>query len=236
MRKGTAALILAGLVVALWAGPALAGDIVTMPSANQMGPGEVDLAQYYISFDYPVAALPDFTYFTTMYVGVTDRFELDVWYIDPDDVPNQTVLNATVLALNERKGDYANVVVGVRDATNVLRRIFGSDFERGVFVAAAKTLNPPAGPPSRENTPIWRLHLGVGDELGLATDLDNPNDSGLFGGVQVVVTPTIGAIALWDGTDHIIGVTYTPDPKGPTFKGGVFGDHTWIGVNYTFTR
>jgi len=234
MRKAVAVMI-AIVGVALWAWPALAGDIVTMPTANQVGAGDVDLAQYYINYDYP-PGYPEFVYFTTMYVGVTDRIEIDAIYADADKVPSQTILNATVLVASERKGDYADVVVGIRDLSNVMQRLFGpgAGFEPGPFVAAAKTLNPPAGPPTAADCPIWRLHLGVGQELGLATDPGNMNDHGLFGGIQALVTPTVGAIALWDGTDHIAGLTYTPDPKGPTYKGGVFGDHWWLGVSYTF--
>ena len=56
------------------------------------------------------------------------------------------------------------------------------------------------------------------------------------GGIQAIVTPPLGAIALWDGTDEIIGLTYTPKPTGPTYKGGVFGKHFWMGVEYTFTH
>ena len=236
MTRLAVVLLVAAVALVAWSVPAPAGDIVTMQTANQMGPGEVDVAQYYITFDYP-PGLPEHAALTTMYVGVTDRIELDVWYIDADEgFANVTVLNATGLLLSERKGDCADVVVGVRDIGDDLEQMFGPDFDRGLFVAAAKTLNPPAGPPSRANTPIWRLHLGVGREVGFATDLDDMNKGGLFGGVQALVTPEIGAIALWDGTDDIIGVTYTPDPKGPTYKAGVFGDHMWLGVNYTFTR
>ncbi|HUT74751.1 MAG TPA: hypothetical protein VM221_07950 [Armatimonadota bacterium] len=235
MGRLTAAILAVVAVLALWAVPALAGDIVTMPTANQVGAGQVDLAQYYIKYDYP-PGLPGHVYFTTMYVGVTDRVEIDVWYADPDTMPNETILNATALLLSERKGDYADVVVGVRDLGQDLRHLFGPDFERGVFVAAAKTLNPPAGPPTAANCPIWRLHLGAGQELGLATDLNHPNRDSVFGGVQALLTPAVGAIALWDGTDDIVGLTYTPDPAGPTYKGGVFGDHWWVGVNYTFNK
>lgn len=233
--KTAAAVFLAAAACALWAACALAGDIVTMPTANQVGAGDVDLAQYYIGYDYP-PGLPDFVFFTTMYVGVTDRIEIDAIHARPDDVPPDTIINATLLALSERQGDYADVVVGVRDITDVLQRLFGpsAGFEPGAFVAAAKTLNPPPGPPTPADCPIWRLHLGVGEELGLGTDVTNPNDSGVFGGVQALVTPMVGAIALWDGTDHILGLTCTPDPKGPTYKAGVFGDHWWVGVSYTF--
>ncbi|UCH34805.1 MAG: hypothetical protein JSV65_00180 [Armatimonadota bacterium] len=233
--KRTAAVILAVAALALWAGAVMAGDIVTMPTANQVGAGDVDLAQYYIGYDYP-PGWPDHVYFTTMYVGVTDRLEIDAIYADPDGGPGRTIWNATLLVLSERNGDEADVVVGVRDMSDTLNKMFppGNGFEPGAFVAAAKTLNPPAGPPTPADCPIWRLHLGVGQELGLATDPNDMNGSGLFGGVQALVTPQVGAVALWDSTDHIVGLTYTPDPKGPTYKGGVFGDHWWIGINYTF--
>jgi len=237
MRKAAAVIIvIVGLL--LWAWPALAGDIVTMPTANQVGAGDVDLGEYYINYDFDSPFAPEFVFFTTMYVGVTDWLEIDAIFADPDKVDSQTILNATALVLSERKGGKADVVVGMRDMGDALTRMFppGNGFKPGPFIAAAKTLNPPPGPPTRANCPIWRLHLGVGAELGLGTDADNLNDGGLFGGVQALVTPQVGAIALWDGTDDILGVTYTPTPKSPTFKGGVFGDHWWIGASYTFTH
>jgi len=240
MRSLLAAIIVVGLALAVWAGPARAGDIVTMPTANQLGAGEVDLAQYHIWFRYPPGSgAPTHAWFSTMYVGVTDRVEVDVWYINPNKQPSQTVINATGLLTSQRKGDYADVVVGIRDLGDSLERLFppaGNHFERSVFVAAAKTLNPPPGPPTKHDMPIWRAHLGVGTSLGLGTNLDRVGDGGVFGGLQVLVTPQIGAIALWDGTDDIIGLTYTRKPDWPTIKGGVFGDHWWIGVNYTFKR
>jgi len=235
MTKLAAAFLVVVALVA-YALPALAGDIVTMPSANQVGGGDVDLAQYYVSFDYP-PGLPEHAFMTTMYVGVTDRVEVDVWYVDPNEgSPNVTILNATALLLSQRKGDLVDLVAGVRDIGDDLENLFGPDFDRGIFVAAAKTLNPPPGPPTPADCPIWRLHLGVGDELGFATDLNRMNKGGVFGGVQALVTPQLGAIALWDGTDDIVGLTYTPKPAGPTYKGGVFGRHFWLGVEYTFTH
>jgi hypothetical protein len=237
MKSLLAVIVLVGLAVTIGMLPATAGDIVTMPTANQLRAGEVDLAQYHIWFRYPPGPpLPTHAWFSTMYVGVTDRAEIDVWYINPNKVPSQTVINATGLLTSERKGDYADVVVGIRDLGDNLERLFGPDFERSYFVAAAKTLNPPPGPPTKHDTPIWRVHLGLGTHLGLATNLDRIGDGGVFGGLQALVTPQLGAIALWDGTDDIIGLTYTRKPDWPTVKGGVFGDHWWVGVNYTFTR
>lgn len=193
MGKLAAAFLLALMVVVAYTLPAVAGDIVTMPTANQMGPGEVDVAQYYVSFDYP-PGLPEHAYLTTMYVGVTDRIEVDVWYVNPnkraaDQAGHVTVLNATGLVLSQRKGDLVDLVVGVRDIGDDLENLFGPDFDRGLFVAAAKTLNPPSGPPTAADCPIWRVHVGAGEELGFGTDLNRMTKGGVFGGIQAIVTP-----------------------------------------------
>jgi hypothetical protein len=56
------------------AASAWAGDIVTMPTANQLHKGEVDLAYYYLSLDLPEGA-PQHVNYQTVYVGFTDKFE-----------------------------------------------------------------------------------------------------------------------------------------------------------------
>ncbi len=64
-----------------------------------------------------------------------------------------------------------------------------------------------------------------GHELGATSGADR---SSAFG------APQVGAVGLWDGQDLITGVTFTKEPTWPTIKAGTFGDHWWVGANYTF--
>ncbi len=214
---------------------AFAADIVTVPTANQLKAGEVDLAAYYIGVDTDALIVPlqalgvDNVRVQTVYVGITNQLELDVHRYDVD-VPSflngdTTIFNASYLILTE-EAKRPNVVLGGRDLTSQ----FG---HASWYAAAAKTLNPPVGGPP--TGPIYRLHLGLGTEDN--TLFAEPRHEGFFGGLQVCVVPTfpmVGAIALYDGQDIITGVTYTYKPTWPTVKGGTYGDHWWVGINYTF--
>lgn len=210
------------LLLCLTVSAAFAADIVTVPTANQLKAGEVDVAAYHLELDD--LGLMDCVRAQTLYAGLTDRVELDVHRYDVDELGVATIVNATYLALVEDEKN-PNVVVGVRDLT--------SEYDRASwYVAAAKTLNPPVGGPP--TGPIYRVHLGLGTEDN--TLLGEPRHD-IFGGLQVCVRPQypmVGAIALYDGQDIITGLTYTHTPTWPTIKGGTFGDHTWIGISYTF--
>lgn len=210
------------------AGSVFAADIVSMPTANLVKAGEVDLASYYffLDFDEP---MPQFVRVQTLYAGLTDRFELDVHRYDLDNVPQEILVIANYKILAET-ATQPDLVVGAKDIANRM----GSPAipqKTSYYLVAAKTLNPPA-PGCAPKFPIARLHLGVGTED--PTLLGETRHEGLFGGVQALVAPQIGVIALYDGRDFISGVTYTPTPKWPTFKAGTFGDHTWVGASYTF--
>jgi hypothetical protein len=232
MTKGRAVLLAVSLLLlALGAGGAMAGDIVTVPTANQLRAGEADMAVYYISVDEDsLVAVPpggiDFVRCQTLYVGLTDKVELDAHRYDVDGAPTvETIWNATVL-LQEEDLKRPIVVVGGRD----LSREYA---HASYFVSAAKTLNPPVGGPPTK--PIIRLHLSLGTEDN--TLFGEGRHEGIFGGVQALLrpaNPAVGLIALYDGTDVIIGLTFVPQPGWPTLKGGTFGGHTWVGISYTF--
>jgi hypothetical protein len=210
---------------------AFAGDIVTVPTANQVKAGEVDLAAYYLFIDSDelVAPLPafeiDFVRAQTLYVGVTDQLELDVHRYDVDFAGENTIVNATWKLLDESAAKPI-IVLGGRDLTSVYDHA-------SYFVSAAKTLNPPVGGPP--TGPIYRLHVSLGTEDN--TLLGEGRHEGLFGGLQVLVKPQfpqVGLVALWDSTDLITGITVVPKPNWPTIKGGTFGEHSWVGISYTF--
>jgi len=222
---------LAFLLLALGAGMAMAGDIVTVPTANQVKAGEIDVAIYYIGIDNDAlvdAIQPigiDLVRVQTLYLGLTDSLELDVHRYDVDEIGVESIYNATYVVLKE-DAQRPIVVIGGRD----LSREYG---HASYFVSAAKTLNPPVdGPPTE---PIIRLHLSLGTEDN--TLLGEGRHEGLFGGVQILLRPSdpaVGLVALHDGTDVITGLTVVPKPGWPTFKGGTFGGHWWVGANYTF--
>ena len=224
-------LLAASLLLGVAVSSGWAGDIVTVPTANQLKAGEVDLAVYYISVDDgslipPLRPLDiDYVRVQTLYVGVTDRVEIDAHRYDVDLLGVATIWNATVL-LQEESLKRPIIVIGGRD----LSREYG---KASYFVSAAKTLNPPlAGPPTE---PIVRLHVSLGTEDN--TLFGEERHDGLFGGVQVLLrpsSPAVGLVALYDGQDVITGLTVVPEPGWPTLKAGTFGGHLWVGVSHTF--
>ena len=207
---------LAVVLVALGAGIAMAGDIVTVPTANQVKAGEIDVADYYIFVDQDALIDP---------LQPLDIDFVDVHRYDVDVAGVNTIFNATYLVLEE-DAQRPNVVLGGRDLSNE----YG---HASYFVSAAKTLNPPiAGPPTE---PIIRLHLSLGTEDN--TLFGEGRHEGLFGGVQILLRPSepaVGLVALYDGQDIITGLTFVPKPGWPTLKGGTFGGHWWVGASYTF--
>ena len=52
----------------------------------------------------------------------------------------------------------------------------------------------------------------------------------MFGGLQFLFRPEIGAVAEFDGQDIITGLTIMPKNTGLTIKGGTYGDHWWAGL------
>jgi hypothetical protein len=231
MRTIHLPLLLAAALSLLIAGMALAGDIVTVPTANQVKAGEADVAIYYIGVDRDALIPPlrpigiEFVRAQTLYVGLTDQVELDVHRYDVDKIGAETIFNATVVVQDETL-QHPIVVVGGRD----LSRAYG---HASYFVSAAKTLNPPVGGPP--TGPIYRAHLSLGTEDN--TLFGEGRHEGLFGGLQVLVRPMypqVGVVALYDGRDVITALTYTQDKKWPTVKGGTFGGHWWLGSSYTF--
>lgn len=235
MSRATAVLVASAVLALVVAGAAMAGDIVTVPTANQVKAGEIDLAGYYISVDRDslIPALRpldiDYVRVQTIYAGLTDKWELDVHRYDVDVLGVTTIFNATyVLQPEDQKRPI--VVAGARNLTG--EGAPGYD-DVSYFICAAKTLNPPAGGPP--TGPIVRAHLGIGTED--KTLFAEERHEGLFGGLQAVVRPAdpfIGLVGLYDGQDVITGVSCVPEPGWPTLKAGTFGGHWWVGISYTF--
>lgn len=218
----------------LLASCACADDIVTMPTANQLKAGEVDVAVYYLGLDFPEGA-PQHVNYQTLYVGLTDMVELDVHRADVDKGKTSTVLVGSFKLLSET-ATVPDLVVGIRNiggtATTDDNPLTGIDErakskKRSYFLSGAKTffLNPAAPGP-----PLVRVHLSIGSEDW--TLLNEKRHDGLFGGLQFLFRPEVGAVVQHDGQDLITGITFMPRNTGLTIKGGTYGDHWWAGIAY----
>ena len=222
------------IVIALMmvAGYAVADDILAMPTANQLKQGEVDAAAYYLKLDSP-ATDPQSVNYQTLYVGLTDRIELDVHRTDVDKDRIATVLVGSFKVLGETQV-MPDLVVGCRNLfgeTTTNNPTFKNRSEKqSYFVSAAKTffVNP-----LKPGPPLVRAHLSLGTEDW--TLLGQVRHRGLFGGLQFLFAPEIGAVIANDGQDTIAGLAFMPKNTGLTIKGGGLGDHWWAGVAFRKT-
>lgn len=226
--------VLIGILLSLTS-VAFAADIVSVPTANMMKAGQTDLAAYYFFLDFEKPQ-SQFVRVQTLYVGLTDKLELDLhrYDVDAPGAPSYIIPPEILVIANYRlmaeTATQPDLVIGAKDLAERGNNP-AVPHKTSYYLCAAKTLNPPA-PGAAPKLPIWRLHLSIGTED--PSLLGETRHEGLFGGVQVLVTPQIGAVVMHDQRDLITGITFTPNPKWPTFKAGTFGDHTWVGINYTF--
>lgn len=230
-------LLICGLL-ALCAGLALAADIVTVPTANQLKAGQIDVAAYYIDLDEPAgsAVAPRFVNYQTVYVGLTDWLELDIHRADVDRDKDSIVLVATGKLLSETPSR-PDVVVGVRNLTGTttytnlpppLAFVKEESDDPSFFISTAKTFFKNADKPG---PPLLRLHVSYG--TGDWTLMGEERHDGIFGGAQFLFVPEIGAVILHDGNDTITGLTYLPQKTpGLVLKAGTYGTHTWVGASY----
>jgi len=205
------------------ASAALAGDIVTLPTANQLKADQIELAYYRLDLNFRSPGAPSSAGLATAYWGITNRLELDAWWVHWNHGAGSDVaINPSFLVLPETVATPA-VVVGAQDITGAL-----PTGKVSYYVAAAKNV---FHDPKRRFFPLIRLHGGVGTKM----------NNGFFGGVQAVVTGRLGLIILnsrnplLDGNHWITGLSYT-FPRIPlVVKGGTLGRHAWIGAAYTLT-
>ena len=99
--------------------------------------------------------------------------------------------------------------------------------ERSYFICTAKTFfcNP-----LKPGPPLFRAHLSFG--TADYTLLGDRRHDGFFGGLQMLLSPTLGLVAEHDGENVITGVTFMPKNTGLTIKGGTFGPHLWVGIAF----
>lgn len=216
------------IAVFLIAGCACASDIVTMPTANQLKAGTVEAAAYYISLDGPSSVQ-----YQTVYVGITDKIELDAHRTDVDGDKTSTILVASYKALSEN-AVMPDVVVGIRNltgasTTNAFRAggLDDKSEDRSYFVTAAKTLSLSPAIPFVKSL---RLNLGLG--TADYTLFGDKRHDGIFGGAQIGLSADMGAVLQYDGESWITGLTFSPKSvSGLTVKAGTYGeDNWWVGA------
>ena len=221
--------VIAVLLLVLLASTAYCADIVTVPTANQLKARQFDIADYYLGLDNPDPQ-PQSLHAQTLYLGITDQLEVDIHRYDPQADRDKTsiVLNASYL-VHQETATTPNVVIGVRNLAEEKTTLAPVDSKkRSWYISAAKNITPMTA--SGPQLPLIRLHASLGTVDN--TLLGEKRHEGLFGGVQALLRPDIGAVAVYDGQDLITGLTYTPGSKDLTLKGGTFGKHWWIGASY----
>lgn len=225
MRRTTGS-YLAVLMLSWLTVSSFANDIVTMPTANQMKKGTFEIAYYHVDLDFPPGA-PSTAEIQTIDMGITDDLELNVNRYDIDAVGNSTIINASMLLMPE-SAKMPNVVIGARNLGGALVGGAPKSDKTSWYVAAAKTLNPPVqGPPK---CPLVRLHVGFGtDDYSV---LGEARHGGLFGGVQALLAPEIGAVVAHDSTDLITCLTYMPS-SSMQVRTGWLGDHWFLGLSWS---
>jgi hypothetical protein len=206
-----------------------ADDIVSMPTANQLKAGEIDVAAYYFGLDNPAGA-PQNVNLETINVGLTNQIEIDAYRSDVDTDKAAAVVTGYFRVLSETPAT-PDLVVGVKnifgtETTNV-PAIKGKSGDQSYFVCASRTvfLSPAVPQP-----PLMRVHLGLGTADW--TLFGAERHKGLFGGLQFLFQPELGGVVENDGTNWITGLTYMPKNTGLTIKGGGFGEHWWAGLAY----
>jgi len=213
MTGRTLMAVVVGLALAV---PVFAGDIVSMSTANVVQPKDIELNAIY--WMMPPAGSTGNVTVGEAFLGVYDRFEVDVLYADIQDFDSFTEVNA-FYTLCKEDVEKPGVVVGF---TNV----FGSDWLGGkkfngdpdndkasFVIASAYNLAAPAE--ISPKTPLIRAHLGWGN---------NYHEDKLFGGIQFKVYPNFGGAVLNYLGQPAYMLTWAPDKKYELTGGTIGGD------------
>lgn len=229
MRSACIRLIAAGILAAAAATAVTAYSIVDVPTANQAALHEVNLAYYGMSVKK--ALPPTHKDIYVAYSTIAKGLEVEYIRVDINNgFDSQNIVNASYKLLPETSM-YPDVVVGVKNLFEDNNSPSPDEQERSFYIATAKTLNPPRqGEPWH---PVVRLHVNYGTK----------EHRGLFGGVQVALTPRLGFAAMhvtnsgyantFLGSKLELAAVYSLGPKSPNLKIGTLGDNRWAGLDYS---
>ena len=214
-------------------------DVITVPTANQLKQGEIELAYYY-AFLRKNDPEPEFMQIQTLYVGLTDRLELDAHRYAIDNDETSIILIGNVKLLSEGKHG-ADVVFGCKNMAGTptvdnppfspvnFRQL---STEQSYYLCAAKTfrLRENQGP---ARPPFLRVQLGLGSPdwtIGLAK-----RHQGIFGGLQYVITPNVLACVFDDSRNIVTAIGYVPPKTDLMIRAGTFGADWFLGLAYLWT-
>lgn len=212
--------------------PVMAGDIVAMPTANTVAPRNVELNAIFWNTE------GGNTNIFEAFIGVVDRLELDVLYVDlpsssyPDTA---SASNDSVTELNlyytlvKETADNPSLVLG---ATNILESDWlGGEDQASPFVVSAFNIAVPEGKPSL-NDPMLRLHAGWGNGFH---KLGNRSNAPFFGGVQGFLHPNLGfAVLNYQGQMNYMGTILAGGKKQFELTYGIKNADTFLRAGYKF--
>jgi len=208
-----ACLFVVGLILGL-AAACQAGDVVGMPTADTVKPGNFEYNFIYVDLNQPPLAkamgAPECMLVNECFFGVTDWLELDVDVFDPEGSMGDAELNAYVTAVKETN-DHPSLIVG---AYNMLGTDFLGNDEISPFLVSGYTFHKPKGKPSFKD-PVLRAYLGWGS---------GQHRSNMFGGLKFLIHPKVGgAVLSYNRATAFIGV-YRPYPWLELRAGSLGGD------------
>jgi hypothetical protein len=228
--------ILIALLVVLSAGALMANDIVTMPTANLLKAGEIEVGGYYLKMDTP-PGVTGCVKIETLYVGVTNQLEINAYNVNPDGDKQSTLFRINYKVLSE-KACQPDVVIGVdnpfKESTTYAKPPYAPlnyaslSEKPSFYLCTAKTF-----PMTSKGFagPLVRVHLSAGTET--YDILDSQRHSGIFGGLQFRITPQWGFVAEYDRRDLNTSLAYHVPGTQLALKVGTQGNIDWFGFAYT---
>ena len=229
MKPALLRILISGMLFALAAPGLLAYSIVDVPTANQAALHEVNLAYYSLSIKKSLPPTHKDIY--VAYSTVAPGLELKYIHVDINNgFGTQDLVNASYKLMPET-AKTPDVVIGVKNIFEDDTSPSPDEQKRSFYIATAKTLNPPS--PDEPWHPVVRLHVNYGTK----------EHRGLFGGVQIAITPRLGFAAMkitnspyskiFLGNEYEFALVYSLGKKGPNIKAGTLGHSTWAGLDYS---
>jgi len=203
-------------------------SIVNVPTANHAALREVNLAYYSMSVDRLPVTHKDII---IIYSTVAPNFEVEYFHININKgAPSQNLVNASYRVVAETR-QLPDVVIGAKNIFEDDHSPNPDEQRRSYYIATARTLNPPK--PGASWQPVVRVHVNYGTR----------EHRGLFGGVQIAVTPQLGVAAMkfssspyvdtFFGNSMEYAVVYSLGKGRPNLKAGTLGRHEWVGLDYS---
>ena len=197
--------------------------------------GEMELAYYHVDLD-ALAPQPESIQIQAYYIGVTNWLELYAQRMAVDKDMTSVVLVGSLRLMSETPTK-PDLVFGCRNMGGTPTtnnppfspiNYRANSANQSYYLCAAKTFFFDHDAHGRPKPPLIRLHASLGTPnwtVGLAE-----RQKGIFGGAQALITPYLGALALYDGQDMIAGAMIRSVNTGLELRAGKFGDRWYVGL------